>query len=150
MGFIESSTRRRNRASRMRPTYAAISASMVIALPLPKRTRLRRSIAAGLTVGVRMEDLDESLGKGYGVVLTTVVRIDLEHVCHVQSLDGGTERWDVIGVINGDDRLGVGRSEQPTLLDPVQREGRVETPQVWCKGLEHLRMACPKRPMING
>ena len=61
-----------------------------------------------------------------GKIRTSIPGIDLAHACKVQTWNGGRYFGDVPGMTHERNWLGILRSVDPDLLDPVWIEGRVD------------------------
>src|SRR2546427_8074 len=98
---------------------------------LAKRVRAGRprSMTAGSIIASRFEVADETRGQLDRVVLPAIVRVDLEHVCDVQTGNRRVETRDRPRECRRDDRLGKGSGEAPALADPGSFEAPVQTAQ---------------------
>ncbi len=76
-------------------------------------------------------DLDRKVG-------AAVPGIDLAHAGEVQAGQRGLDGRDVLRMVDGRNRLGIGGLPQPGLLDPAAVKGRVEALQAGQEALEEL------------
>lgn len=77
----------------------------------------------------------EILSQLDGVVLASIMRVDLKHVPDEETCDRGIKRWDVFSIISCNDRLSERRRKTPSLGYPTIVEIWIDLADPWRKVL---------------